>query len=129
MKFIEKVSLAIFSTIILVLSLLLCLIVFKNNYAGVYLKAMFLLPLFTSLNQTLAGILHAIRKEIQSSIITISTMIIQLISLYILLPIPSININGYIYTTTLTAILSSLLHIIVLFKSFNFQILGGKNEY
>ena len=107
----------------------LCLIVFKNNYAGVYLKAMFLLPLFTSLNQTLAGILHAIRKEIQSSIITISTMIIQLISLYILLPIPSININGYIYTTTLTAILSSLLHIIVLFKSFNFQILGGKNEY
>lgn len=98
----------------------LCLIVFKNSSAGIYLKSMFLLPLFTSLNQTLSAILHGIRKEIESSIITISTMVIQLILLYILLPIPSININGYIYTTTLTAMLSSFLHTIVLYRSFKF---------
>ena len=99
----------------------LCLIVFKNSSAGMYLKSMFLLPLFTSLNQTLSAILHAVRKEIESSIITISTMVIQLILLYILLPIPSININGYIYTTTLTAMLASLLHTIVLYRSFKFS--------
>ena len=98
----------------------LCLLVFKNKSAGIYLKSMFLLPLFTSLNQTLSGILHALRKEVQASLITISTMLIQLACLYILLPIPSININGYIYSTTLTAILASLLHTIVLYRAFKF---------
>lgn len=99
----------------------LCLLVFKNKSAGIYLKSMFLLPLFTSLNQTLSGILHALRKEVHSSVITISTMVLQLICLYILLPLPSVNINGYIYTTTLTAMLASLLHIIVLYRTFKFS--------
>ena len=79
------------------------------------------LPLFTSLNQTLSGILHALRKEVQASLITISTMLIQLACLYILLPIPSININGYVYSTTLTAMLASLLHTIVLYRAFKFS--------
>lgn len=99
----------------------LCLLVFKNKSAGIYLKSMFLLPLFTALNQTLSGILHALRKEVHASVITISTMVLQLICLYILLPLPSININGYIYTTTLTAMLASLLHIIVLYRAFKFS--------
>ena len=86
---------------------------------------MFLLPLFTSLNQTLSAILHALRKEVQTSLITISTMLIQLACLYILLPIPSININGYIYSTILTAMLASLLHIIVLYKSFKLLNIRG----
>lgn len=98
----------------------LCLLVFKNKTAGIYLKSMFLLPLFTSLNQTLSAILHALRKEVQASLITISTMLIQLACLYILLPIPSININGYIYCTTLTAMLASLLHSMVIYITFKY---------
>ena len=103
----------------------LCLLIFKNKLSGIYLKSMFLLPLFTSLNQTLSAILHALRKEVQTSLITISTMLIQLACLYILLPIPSININGYIYSTILTAMLASLLHIIVLYKSFKLLNIRG----
>lgn len=95
----------------------LCLLVFGNELAGTYLKAMFLVPLFMSLNQTLSGILHSIKKEVASSIITIISMIIQLISLYLLLPVPSINIYAYIYTTTFVSMFTCLLHIIVLIRT------------
>ncbi len=95
----------------------LCLIIFDNALAGTYLKAMFLVPLFMSLNQTLSGILHSIRKEVTSSIITIITMLIQLILIYFLLPIPSINIYAYIYTVTVVSFFTCLLHIIVLVKA------------
>lgn len=95
----------------------ICVIVFKNELAGDYLKAMFLAPLFLSLNQTLSGILHAIRKEFESSVNTISGMIIQLIALYFLLPIPELNIYAYIYAMTIVSILTCLLHIIVLIKA------------
>ena len=95
----------------------ICVIVFKNELAGDYLKAMFLAPLFLSLNQTLSGILHAIRKEFESSVNTIAGMIIQLIALYFLLPIPELNIYAYIYTMTIVSILTCLLHIIVLIKA------------
>lgn len=95
----------------------ICVIVFKNELAGDYLKAMFLAPMFLSLNQTLSGILHAIRKEFESSVNTISGMIIQLIALYFLLPIPELNIYAYIYAMTIVSILTCLLHIIVLIKA------------
>lgn len=78
---------------------------------------MFLVPLFMSLNQTLSGILHAIKKEVASSIITISTMFMQIVILYFLLPIPAINIYAYIYTMTFISMLTSLLYIIVLIRS------------
>ena len=95
----------------------LCLIVFHNKTAGIYLKTMFLAPLFLSLNQTLSGILHAIRKEIISSINTIIGMIIQVVAIYFLLPIPSLNMYAYIYAITATAIFTALLHSIVLIKA------------
>ena len=95
----------------------LCLIIFNNALAGTYLKAMFLIPLFMSLNQTLSGILHSIRKEVASSVITIISMIIQLIAIYILLPVPSINIYAYIYTMTIVSLFTCLLHIIVLIRA------------
>lgn len=95
----------------------LCILVFKNTLAGEYLKAMFLVPLFMSLNQTLSGILHSIRKELASSINTITGMLIQLIALYVFLPIPGLNIYAYIYTMTIVSIFTCLLHTIVLFKS------------
>ncbi|HSQ88159.1 polysaccharide biosynthesis protein [Romboutsia sp.] len=95
----------------------LCLIIFNNALAGTYLKAMFLVPLFMSLNQTLSGILHSIRKEVASSVITIISMIIQLIAIYILLPVPSINIYAYIYTMTIVSLFTCLLHIIVLIRA------------
>lgn len=92
----------------------LCTLVFKNETAGKYLKAMFLAPIFLSLNQTLSAILHSIRKEFISSFNTISTMIIQFILLYFLLPIPSLNIYAYIYITTIMAIVTTILHTIAL---------------
>lgn len=95
----------------------LCLIIFHNKTAGIYLKAMFLAPLFLSLNQTLSGILHSIRKEIISSINTIVGMIIQVIAIYFLLPIPSLNMYAYIYAITATAIITTILHSIVLIKT------------
>lgn len=95
----------------------LCLIVFNNKTAGIYLKAMFLAPLFLSLNQTLSGILHSIRKEVISSVNTIVGMVIQVITIYFLLPIPSLNMYAYIYAITATAILTTILHSIVLIKA------------
>ena len=95
----------------------LCDIVFHNKIAGVYLKSMFLAPLFLSLNQTLSGILHAIRKEVISSINTILGMILQVIAIYFLLPVPSLNMYAYIYAITATAILTTLLHSIVLIRA------------
>ncbi len=95
----------------------LCLIVFNNKTAGIYLKAMFLAPIFLSLNQTLSGILHSIRKEVISSVNTIVGMVIQVITIYFLLPIPSLNMYAYIYAITATAILTTILHSIVLIKA------------
>lgn len=92
----------------------LCLLIFDNTLAGDYLKSMFLVPLFMSLNQTFSGILHSIRKEVISSLITIISMVVQLILIYILLPIPHINIYGYIYTVTIVSFFTCLLHLIVL---------------
>lgn len=95
----------------------LCLIVFNNKTAGTYLKAMFLAPLFLSLNQTLSGILHAIRKEIISSVNTILAMVIQVVAIYFLLPVPSLNMYAYIYAITVTAIFTTILHSIVLIRA------------
>ena len=92
----------------------LCILFFKNEVAGVYLKSMFLAPIFLSLNQTLSAILHGIRKEFISSFNTILGMAIQLICLYFLLPIPSLNIYAYIYVVTGAAIFTTLLHSISL---------------
>ena len=44
-------------------------------------------------------------------------MVIQIIALYFLLPIPNLNIYAYIYTMTVVAIITSILHIIVLVKT------------
>ncbi len=95
----------------------LCLLIFNNKTAGVYLKTMFLAPLFLSLNQTLSAVLHSIRKEVISSVNTISGMVIQVIAIYFLLPIPSLNMYAYIYAITLTSIFTTILHIITLIKA------------
>ncbi|MBU5337001.1 oligosaccharide flippase family protein [Intestinibacter bartlettii] len=92
----------------------LCLLFFKNETAGIYLKTMCLAPIFLSLNQTLSAILHGIRKEFISSFNTILGMVIQLIFLYFLLPIPSLNIYAYIYVVTGAAMFTTLLHSIAL---------------
>ena len=101
----------------------ICLLFFKNKIAGQYLKAMFLAPIFLSLNQTLSAILHGIRKEFISSFNTILGMAIQLICLYFLLPIPSLNIYAYIYVVTGAAIFTTLLHSISLIHA-----LKGSNK-
>ncbi|SCH31574.1 Sporulation protein ykvU [uncultured Clostridium sp.] len=95
----------------------ICLIVFKNKIAGDYLKSMCLAPLFLSLNQTLSGILHSIRKEFESSVNTILGMVIQLIALYFLLPIPNLNIYAYIYIMTAVSIFTCILHSVVLINA------------
>lgn len=95
----------------------LCLLIFNNKTAGVYLKTMFLAPLFLSLNQTLSAVLHSIRKEVISSVNTILGMVIQVIAIYFLLPIPSLNMYAYIYAITLTSIFTTILHIITLIKA------------
>lgn len=95
----------------------LCLLVYDNELAGTYLKSMWLIPLFMSLNQTLSGILHSIRKEVISSLITIFSMCIQLFGVYLLTPLPNLNIYAYIYTTTLMSFFTCILHIFVVIKT------------
>ena len=95
----------------------LCLLIFNNKTAGIYLKTIFLAPLFLSLNQSLSAILHSIRKEVISSVNTILGMVIQVIAIYFLLPIPSLNMYAYIYAITLTSIFTTILHIITLIKA------------
>ncbi len=95
----------------------LCLFLFNNQTAGLYLKSMCFATLFLSLNQTLSSILHSIRKEIISSITTILGMIIQIIAVYFLLPIPSLNMYAYIYAITGSSIFTSVILSVVLIKS------------
>lgn len=95
----------------------LCNIIFHNKSAGTYLKAMSLAPLFLSLNQTLSSILNSIRKEVISSVNTILGMVIQVIALYFLLPIPSLNIYAYVYVVTATSIFTTICHSVVLIKA------------
>ena len=70
-----------------------------------------------SLNQTLSAILHGIKKELISSFNNILGAVIQLIFLYFLLPIPSLNIYAYIYVVTAIAVFTTLLHTISLITS------------
>ena len=80
-------------------------------------SALFLAPIFLSLNQTLSAILHGIKKELISSFNNILGAVIQLIFLYFLLPIPSLNIYAYIYVVTAIAVFTTLLHTISLITS------------
>lgn len=94
----------------------ICKIIFNNKSAGTYLKLMCLVPLFLSLNHILSGILHSIGKEYIASIIGISSMIIQTLCLYFILPIPNLGIYGYIIILTLIPTLSCILNYFVLYK-------------
>lgn len=95
----------------------ICLFTFKNNVAGFYLKYMCLVPLFLSLNHVISGILHSIEKELISSIIGISSMILQTICLYFILPIPNLGLYGYILTMTIIPMITFILYSYILFKS------------
>ena len=95
----------------------LCLLILNNKTAGIYLKKMCFACCFLSLNQTLSGILHSIRKEVISSVNTILGMVIQVVAIYFLLPIPSLNMYAYIYSITATSMFTTILHSIVLIKA------------
>ncbi|UOW68402.1 oligosaccharide flippase family protein [Paraclostridium bifermentans] len=95
----------------------ICLYTFKNKVAGFYLKYMCLVPLFLSLNHVISGILHSIGKEFISSVIGISSMIIQTLCLYFILPIPDVGLWGYILILTVVPIITFAFNSHVLFKS------------
>jgi stage V sporulation protein B len=94
----------------------ICIIIFNNKSAGNYLKLMFLVPLFLSLNHILSGVLHSIGKEYIASVIGISSMVLQTLCLYFVLPIPNIGLSGYILILTLVPILTFILNYYVLIK-------------
>lgn len=94
----------------------LCMTVFNNKLAGIYLKYMCLVPLFLSLNHILSGILHSIGKEYLSSVIGISSMVVQTLCLYFILPIPNVGLGGYIIILTVIPFLAFLSNTYVLFK-------------
>ena len=94
----------------------ICIIIFNSKSAGTYLKLMFLVPLFLSLNHILSGILHSIGKEYIASVIGISSMVLQTLCLYFVLPIPNIGLSGYILILTLVPILAFILNCYVLIK-------------
>lgn len=95
---------------------LICQYIFNNQLAGLYLKYMFLVPLFLSLNHIISGILHSIGKEYLSSTIGILSMLIQTVFLYITLPIPDLNIYAYILTLTIVPMFTLFFNLYVLRK-------------
>ena len=95
----------------------ICLMVFDNIVASRYLKAMFLVPIFISLNQTLSSILHSIGKEVLCGIISIISVIIQIICIYTLVPIPNINIYGYIYSLSIVSMVTSFIYMFFVYNS------------
>ncbi|OXX83383.1 polysaccharide biosynthesis protein, partial [Paraclostridium benzoelyticum] len=95
----------------------ICLYTFKNKVAGFYLKYMCLVPLFLSLNHVISGILHSIGKEFIASVIGITSMIIQTLCLYFILPIPDVGLWGYILILTVVPIITFAFNSHVLFKS------------
>lgn len=95
----------------------ICLMVFDNIVASKYLKAMFLVPIFISLNQTLSSILHSIGKEVLCGIISIISVIIQIICIYTLVPIPNINMYGYIYSLSIVSMVTSFIYMFFVYNS------------
>ncbi|WP_250675543.1 oligosaccharide flippase family protein [Paraclostridium ghonii] len=95
----------------------ICLYTFKNKIAGFYLKYMCLVPLFLSLNHVISGILHSIGKEFIASVIGITSIVIQTLCLYFILPMPNIGLWGYILILTAVPIITFLFNSHVLFKS------------
>ncbi|WP_307507071.1 oligosaccharide flippase family protein [Paraclostridium ghonii] len=95
----------------------ICLYTFKNKVAGFYLKYMCLVPLFLSLNHVISGILHSIGKEFIASVIGITSIVIQTLCLYFILPMPNIGLWGYILILTVVPIITFLFNSHVLFKS------------
>ena len=95
----------------------ICMYIFHNSLAGIYLKSMFLVPLFITLNQTITTILHSLGKEISSSIVTILFLSIQLILVYIFTPFADLNIFAYIYTLTLISFLTFISQFFILIRT------------
>lgn len=93
----------------------ICTFLFENNTSSIYLKSMFLVPIFFSLNQTLTSILHVLGKEIFCSITSISSTLIQIFLIYHL--VPSFGINGYIYTLTIISIFLTIIYSLILYKN------------
>lgn len=94
----------------------ICKYIFNNKSAGIYLKSMFLVPLFLSLNHIISGILHAVGKEYLASTIGILSIIVQTIVLYFTLPMPKLNIYAYVITLTIVPLLTFIVNIYVLQK-------------
>lgn len=90
--------------------------IFKNKLAGIYLKYMCLVPLFLSLNHIISGILHSIEKEYLASIIGISSILVQTITLYFTLPIPKLNIYSYIITLTVIPCITLIINLYILIR-------------
>nr|WP_072723249.1 MATE family efflux transporter [Tepidibacter thalassicus] len=95
----------------------ICYLVYNNILAGKYLKLISISCFFTVLNHTLSGILHAIEKEYRATINNIIGLLIQLLCIYFLIPIKTINIYGFIYGFISSNIIIFILHSITLFKA------------
>lgn len=94
----------------------ICMFLFDNNtLSGKYLKSLFIVPLFLSLNQTLSSILHSIGKEVFCGVVSFLTMTTQIISIYILTPI--LGIYGYIYTLTFISITTFIIYLFSFVKN------------
>lgn len=87
----------------------ICLFLYNSNtLATKYLKSLFLVPLFLSLNQTLSSILHSIGKEIFCGVVSSLSVFCEIILIYILTP--KHGIYGYIHTLTFVSVVAFLIY-------------------
>ena len=90
---------------------------FDRYDLGVYIRLAALSAPFMYVSGSTFGILNGLGKQKALLINSVVTSIIQLILLYILLGIPSINILGYGIALLISSILSAIMNIISIKKS------------
>lgn len=91
-------------------------IIFKDPEVGRYLSLISYATLFLCMQNTLSGILHGMGKQISTTINFMLGMLIQLYCTYFLVANPKYGIYGFIIGFILSALVTFILHSIVLLR-------------
>ena len=90
---------------------------FDRYDLGIYIRLVAISAPFMYMSGSTFGILNGLGKQKSLLINSVITSVLQLILLYVLLGIPSINILGYGITLLISSIISFILNIIVIKKN------------
>ncbi len=92
------------------------LLLYKDMYVGSYIKTLSLSIVFISINHVLYGILYGLGQGKAAAANRIAGMLIQLSTIFTLVPNPQYNIHGFLYGFIASAVLTFLLDLRILKK-------------